>query len=138
MTIEWRPLDAGAIDHERLWASVLAACGLTGMLVLSVASAPPFACVFKAMTGFPCLTCGFTRGVLALAAADVAGALRWNPLVPLGAAGSVAYVAYAALALAAGPRRLRARLAGSEVQVLRWGAVLAAAAVWAWLIVDGR
>jgi len=138
MTLEWRPLEPGAVDHELLWTSVLAASAATGALLIYAVGAPPFGCVFKAVTGVPCLTCGVTRGLLALAAGDVVAAARWNPLVPLGALAGMGYVGYAAAALAAGPRRLRARLTAAEAQVVRWSAVLLAALAWAWLIVDGR
>lgn len=38
-------------------------------------------CRFRTMTGLPCATCGFTRGLTRLADLDVAGALGMNPLV---------------------------------------------------------
>jgi hypothetical protein len=40
-------------------------------------------CVFKAVTGLPCFTCGGTRAFGRLASLDVAGAFRMNPLVTL-------------------------------------------------------
>lgn len=138
MTLEWRQLEPGALDHERLWTSVLAACAATGLAMVYTLGVPPVGCLFKAVTGVPCLTCGFTRGCLALAAGDVLAAARWNPLVPLGSAGAIAYGSYAIAALLRGPERLRARLTAAEARGARWGAVLAAAAVWAWLILDGR
>lgn len=138
MTLEWRPLGPGAVDHERLWTAVLAASAVTALAMLSTVGVPPIGCAFKAVTGVPCLTCGFTRGALALAAGEVLAAARWNPLVPLGAFGAIAYGGYAVAAIAAGPGRLRARLTAGEARGVRWAAVLLAAAVWTWLIVDGR
>lgn len=38
-------------------------------------------CLFKRLTGVPCPTCGFTRGMFRLAAGDVAGAFAMNPLL---------------------------------------------------------
>ena len=38
-------------------------------------------CPFKIMTGIPCLTCGFTRSVLALRNGDFSRSLRISPLL---------------------------------------------------------
>ena len=40
-------------------------------------------CVFKLVTGMPCLTCGTTRAMACFAHLDVEGALGMNPLVAL-------------------------------------------------------
>ncbi len=42
---------------------------------------PP--CPFKALTGWPCATCGLTRWGLALARGDWRGALHWHPAASL-------------------------------------------------------
>jgi hypothetical protein len=46
----------------------------------------PPACSFRTLTGLPCLGCGGTRAVRALAAGDVLAALRFHPAVLLGCA----------------------------------------------------
>lgn len=46
--------------------------------------------------------CGLTRGVVALAAGDVAGAWRWNPASPLVAVGAAAGVVRAGVGAATG------------------------------------
>jgi len=38
-------------------------------------------CLFLAVTGHPCLTCGATRSTIALFHLDFSGAWKWNPLV---------------------------------------------------------
>ncbi len=38
-------------------------------------------CVFKRLTGIPCLTCGSTRGAISFARGDLVGAWWCNPLV---------------------------------------------------------
>lgn len=43
-------------------------------------------CLFLNLTGLPCLFCGSTRALAALAQWDLLGALRLNPLVLLGGA----------------------------------------------------
>ena len=41
----------------------------------------PLHCVFKAIVGIPCPTCGITKSMVAISHLDITGALRWNPLV---------------------------------------------------------
>lgn len=38
-------------------------------------------CLFRAMTGIPCPTCGATRGCLSLLYGDLAGGWLYNPLL---------------------------------------------------------
>lgn len=40
-------------------------------------------CVFKALSGLPCVTCGTTRAAVALSRCDIPGALALNPLATL-------------------------------------------------------
>lgn len=66
-----------------LWGAVAAA------LVALSPWAPQLAgglwgCAFKALTGFPCPTCGTTRAAVALAKLDVASALLSYPLPTVG------------------------------------------------------
>jgi hypothetical protein len=71
--------------------------------------------------GIPCLTCGSTRALLALARFDVGAAFSWNPLAAAGAA-----------------------LAGRGVETprptpaLRAALALAVAANWVFLVAAGR
>ncbi len=51
--------------------------GLTRIFGLGVVPG----CRFRAVTGYPCATCGFTRGLTRLAAFDLSGAFAMNPLV---------------------------------------------------------
>ncbi|MEP7169551.1 MAG: DUF2752 domain-containing protein [Bacteroidota bacterium] len=41
-------------------------------------------CLFKAITGFPCPSCGSTRAAVALLHGDFSGSLWWNPLGVIG------------------------------------------------------
>ena len=138
MTVEWRPLRHGEVDHEALWSAVLAASALLGAACLALLGLPPIGCPLKSLTGVPCPTCGFGRGLLALSQGDVISAFGWNPLVPVGALGAAVYVMYALAALAAG-RRLRVQVVTTaQARLLRWGSVVALAALWSWLLIDGR
>lgn len=69
------------------WAPPLAATLGIGAVVLRLLSPyltlPP--CLFRTLTGWPCLTCGGTRCLLALASGRPAEAFWLNPLVTIGA-----------------------------------------------------
>jgi hypothetical protein len=138
VTVAWRPLARGETDHELLW-------GLVGLATAAVALAawasgapglPP--CVFKGLTGVPCITCGSTRALAALVAGDLGAALRWNPLAVLGAAALSVYVPYGAATGLLGSRRVRLALHARDRRLLRLGVLFVVAIAWAFLITDGR
>ncbi len=93
---------------------------------------PP--CPFRALVGIPCLTCGGTRALLALARFDVGGAFSWNPLA---AAAGILFVL-------GGLAALGAAVAGRGVEsprptrALRAALAFALAANWVFLVAAGR
>ena len=97
---------------------------------------PITVCMFKALTGLPCPTCGTTRTLGRLAHGDLAGALTMSPLATLAAfliaawaiADAVLWLRGSALSLQVGPRVANA---------LRWAAGLAFLANWFYLIAHG-
>jgi hypothetical protein len=95
------------------------------------------ACVFKALTGLPCPTCGSTRVLGRLAHGDLAGALAMNPLA---AAGAVLLAAWAVVDLVLLPSRravsleLHPRLA----RPVRALVVVVFLANWVYLMLAGR
>lgn len=96
-------------------------------------------CRFHDVTGWPCLTCGITRGILALAHGAPLVALRMNPLLIGGLLLLIGYTPIAfALWLLRAPRPRIALVHPTA----RWtAAAIAAAALlanWAFLILDGR
>lgn len=138
MTVAWRHLQPGETDHELLWglvglsALVVAAAALAGNLPIAPA------CVFKVVTGVPCITCGSSRALAALAAGDLIPALRWNPLTACAAAAAAVYVPYGAAVGLARARRLRIHLQPREWQWVRASGLGSAAATWLFLLLDGR
>ncbi len=140
MTVEWRHLRPGELDHELLWTAVLigmaaavVAWHLTAPLLL-----PPVLCPLKTATGVPCVTCGGTRAALSLMHGRPFAALRWNPLVALALAAVVPYVLYAASVTLLRRPRLRLRFSDPDRARLRAAVLLLLAANWIFLIVDGR
>lgn len=95
------------------------------------------ACPFHVLTGYPCLTCGSTRAVLALLRGEIGTALAWNPLVTLGLLGLVWMGMLAPLwVLVAGPVPAAGTLARSRW--LRYAGFLAIALNWGYLLWQGR
>lgn len=127
-----------AVQLGLLWgAAAGAAAGLALAAPAWVAGAVRAlpVCPVKALAGLPCPACGSGRATLAFARLDFPAAFALNPLF---AAAAVAFVAGGLLALALA-------LAGRGVPepralpvALRAGLVLAVAANWAFLVLDGR
>ena len=140
MVIERRALAAREVDHERLWLS-LALAG-AALVVLWIASGheelPLIVCPFRRLTGIPCLTCGGTRAILALARFDLGAALHWNPLVACGGLVGAAWLVYAAVVTVFRAPRLRIRLGEIERTCCRAAVWVLVTGNWMFLILTGR
>jgi len=96
-------------------------------------------CRFHEWTGWPCATCGITRGLIALGQGALTEALRLNPLVMAGLLAFLAYALVAAVLWAFRLPRPRIGLASRRARIVAVVAVLAAIlANWVFLIADGR
>jgi hypothetical protein len=120
--------------------AILAACG--GLLALAVGllhldRLPVSLCVFKAVTGWPCLTCGATRALGRLLAGDLAGALALNPLVAAAALAVLLWGLLDALLLTRG-RALAVELGPGLVAFARLAALALAGGNWLYLVAAGR
>lgn len=116
-----------------LWGAVAAALVALSPLAPRIAPALP-ACLFKTLTGLPCLTCGATRAALALARFDFVGAFTVSPLA------AAAWTVLIAGGLTAGIAALAGRGVPEPRTVpgaVRWAAVAVLLANWAYLIWTG-
>jgi hypothetical protein len=111
------------------------ACLVVGVLRLD--HLPFTVCVFKSLTGRPCLTCGTTRTLGLLFRGDLHGALLMNPLAAFFALLLVPW-ALADAALLLSGRSLRLEVSPPLARVLRVAVVLAVLVNWAYLIAAGR
>lgn len=133
----WRPLRHQELDHELIWLSTSAGTVLMGFTWLGLGRPLP-PCVFHALTGIPCPTCGCTRATLKLLQGDIPSAVALNPLYILGVVAVVLFNLYAAVVLAGRLPRLRlGNLPRGVGSVFRWGAIAAVLCNWAWLIYSG-
>jgi hypothetical protein len=92
---------------------------------------PP--CIFRLVTGFPCLTCGGTHCIIALSNFDIGASFLYNPLIMLTLIGLILF----SLLIFAGiifQRRLAITLSCLEKRGLRISAILLVAANWVYLI----
>jgi len=60
-------------------AAFMALAGL-GAAVSLYFNVPLWGCLFRRLTGWPCLSCGLTRATLSLAGGQLGQALHYNPL----------------------------------------------------------
>jgi hypothetical protein len=136
--IQFQPLAPRAIDHELIW-SLLGLCIVAGVpLWVWLFGPPPLRCSFHDITTYPCLTCGATRSLLALAHLHLWTAFRFNPLCAICWALWALYIPYGLIASFGKLPRLRLTLSNRDWLVLRFLAPLVVIANWAWLIWDKR
>lgn len=129
-------MSRGPLVHELIWAPLAAA----GLAVARFAPDEAFhhlTCPFKALTALPCLTCGGTRAMRALARLDLGTAFTMNPLVALVGLAAALYVLHA-LRVAVTRRPWRLDPQASWVQRARPVALAAVAVNWAYLVLVGR
>ncbi len=87
-------------------------------------------CLIKRVTGLPCPTCGFTRGVLSLLSGRPGQGWLWNPLLFSVLALFIAVTGIRILFA----RSLRIRLTGTERAIAWLLAAVLLAANWAYII----
>ena len=106
MRLVLRPMLQEGSDHELIWLVVSLAAAIGGVIWLSL-GLPTLRCPFLAVTGYPCLTCGATRCLLAFLHANFFAAWLWNPLAFVALCGVVLFDLYAAIVLIGRAPRLR-------------------------------
>ena len=92
-------------------------------------------CIFLAVTGHPCVTCGATRSAIAFFHADFWTAWKWNPLAFLFLSGLSIFDAYAFAVLVVHAPRLRiVHFTPPEKSFLRLLAVIVLLSNWIYLL----
>src|SRR5438874_7030194 len=134
MRIVRRPLAPREIDHELIWLSV--SLGGLGLAAIWFALQLPWPhCIFLAITGHPCLTCGATRAAIAFFHLDFWSALKWNPLFFIALCGLSIFDGYAFAVLVTRAPRLRIiQFTPTEKGFLRLVAILVLISNWIYLL----
>jgi hypothetical protein len=127
MRLRARRLAPGELDHELIWLSVSLVSLALAAVWLTVGLPWP-RCVFHAITGLPCVTCGMTRCGVQFFQGDFLSAIKWNPLVFAVLCGVVVFNLYAFVVLVTRAPRVRIAFGSSQMRFLR-GAVVAALAL---------
>jgi len=97
---------------------------------------PHLPCVFKAITGCPCPTCGSTRMVASLINLDILSAFVWNPLLFLGGIAFIAWGGYGFYMLFSG-KKIQVIFTKKEGLLLRLGLITLFILNWIYLVVVG-
>jgi hypothetical protein len=134
MRAVYRPLDPGEFDYELVWLCVtLVSLALAaGWFALRL---PWPHCVFLAVTGHPCLTCGMTRATIRFLHGDFVGALRWNPLIFVALCGLSIFDTYAfAVLITRAPRLRLIQFSSAEKTFFRALVIVLLLANWIYLL----
>ena len=134
MRLVWRDRSANKPDHELIWLLVSVGSIAGGAAWLAKALPWP-RCLFLAITGLPCVTCGATRCTIAFLRGDFLSALSWNPLAFVAFCALIAFDLYAAVVLVG--RTLRLRIVDwtiTEKNAMRIMAISLLALNWIYLL----
>ena len=134
MQISWRRVAPNELDHELIWLSVSGATLVMAMAWFALRLPWP-SCMFRTLTGHPCVTCGSTRSAIAFFHGHFSAAWNLNPLIFSALCAVVIFDAYALVTLTLRTPRFRignftrrekklARLALVVLLVLNWIYVL--------------
>jgi hypothetical protein len=132
MRIAFKKKSAGQIEFGIIYGS-MALLIVGAARVFPILSIAP-SCVFKGITGFPCLTCGSTRSVLYLSQGDILTALAMNPLIALGLISAVPYFFYSFVTLIFNLPRMSFILTDREKTAVHAVTVMFLLVQWAYLI----
>jgi hypothetical protein len=135
MQLSRRSIAPGELDHELVWLSV--SLGAVAAAALWFALRLPWPiCVFHALTGHPCATCGATRSAIAFFHADFLKAWKWNPLALVFFCAVALFDVYAFIVLMTRSARLRiTHLARSEKNFIRVAIIAALTVNWIYLLI---
>ena len=134
MRIVRRPLAPGETNHELLWLSVSSG-GLALASSWFALKLPWPICLFHALTGRPCLTCGATRSAVAFFHAHFLTAFQWNPLAFVFCSSLSIFNLYAlAVIITRAPRVRITQLTASERKFIRNSIIALFAFNWVYLL----
>ena len=126
----------GELDFELLWLSITLGGFLFAAFWLAAGLPWPH-CLFLALTGHPCVTCGATRSAIQFLHGHFYEAWRWNPLLFAFFCGVALFDAYAVTVLTTGVPRLRVSdVTPGEKKLIRSLVWAALALNWIYLLAN--
>jgi Flp pilus assembly pilin Flp len=114
--------------------------GLIAVLMLTAARFLPLltlapSCVFKALTGLPCPTCGSTRSITHLSHGDFSSAFVMNPLMVVAVGAALLSLLYGFITLLFGLPRIAVKMSEREKDILRLSSGIILVSNWVYLAV---
>ena len=138
MQLRRRHLAFGETDQELIWLSVSLA-SLSAAAAWLALGLPWPQCLFHAITGLPCVTCGATRCAISFFHTKFLASWEWNPLVFAALCGLSIFDVYALVVLIARAPRLRVgRFSSAEKGLLRVLVLTLLASNWIYLLFHSR
>ena len=137
MRFGWRELGPGETNHELLWLTVSLG-GLAAAAAWFALHLPWPRCLFLAITGHPCITCGSTRATIQFFQGNLGSAWKWNPLAFTFLCGVTVFDLYAFAVLVARRPRLRLTFTRSEKIAARVLIVVLLGLNWVYVLAHWR
>jgi hypothetical protein len=138
MQLSRRQLDPGETDHELIWLTV-SVVSLSFAATWFALGLPWPHCLFRELTGRPCVTCGMTRSAIQFFHGHFLAAFQWNPLVFAALCILIIFNAYAVIVLVTRAPRVRIALrTKGEKDYARIFVLTALSLNWAYLLLHWR
>lgn len=136
MRVEQSERKKGELNLPLLYFLVLGLCAAAAFTLHTLNKVPHFTCVFKAVTGVPCPTCGSTRVARNLFELKAGAAFLANPMVFIIGIGFVAWFIYGFYMLLT-KKKVKITPTKKEIRLLKWIVLIAVFLNWIYLILAG-
>jgi hypothetical protein len=134
MRLLWRRVPANKFDHELAWLGVSLGSIAGGAIWIALGLPWP-RCLFRALTGLPCMSCGLTRCAISLFHGNLSTAWQWNPLAFVAVCALIVFDLYAVIVIVGRTARLRiVDWTAGEKHIARMVIISFVAANWIYLL----
>jgi len=106
MRLLWRRAPANEFDHELALLGLSVGTVVIGVIWLNLGLPWP-RCLFRALTGLPCVSCGLTRCTISFLHGNFLTAWQWNPAGFVAVCALIVFDLYALVVIAGRTARLR-------------------------------
>jgi len=132
MHIIFKKREKGEIEYGIIYGGI-------SLVVLIIARTMPVlslapSCVFRALTGIPCPTCGATHAVVYLSHGEVSAAFMMNPLTAVCLIVAFLVFFYSLATLSFNLPKINIMLSSKECTILRVGVIILILIQWAYVI----